>query len=65
MSMHLWFATVALLSFFQPAIATLCNTDHIGGLVLQTHASSTQHQGLKIIGAAAAKGGGTAEGQKR
>lgn len=64
MSKHLWFATVTLLSFFQSAIATFCNPNHIGGLVVQTHASSAQHQRFKIIGTAAAKGGGTAEEQQ-
>lgn len=59
--MYLWFATVTLFSFFQPAIATFSNTNHIRcrRLVFQTHSSSAYDQRLKIIRTAATKSGGT------
>lgn len=59
--MYLWFATVTLLSFFPPVIATFSNTNHIRcrGLVFQTHTSPAYDQCLKIICTAATKGGGT------
>ncbi len=59
--LYLWFATVTLLSLFQPAIATFSNTNHIWwqGLVFQTHASSTLNQCLKVFSTAAAESGGT------
>lgn len=43
MTPYLWFATVTLLSLFQPAIATFSDTNHVRcrGLVSQTHASAT------------------------
>lgn len=58
---YLWFATVTLLSFIQPAIATFSNTNQNrwGGLVFQTRASSTHDQRLKVFGTAAAESGGT------
>lgn len=59
--LYLWFATVTLLSFVQPAIATFSNTNHIwwGRLVFQTSASSTEDQCLKVSCTAAAETGGT------
>lgn len=56
-------AAVALLAFFQQAVAALGGADHVreGGLVDQTHPSSADDEGLEIFAAAAAEACGAAE----